>query len=121
MSFKELMSTDFFTKYKINENKNEKMLKRKRGLTCPDRNKYKKNVEVIKYLEGNKKISEKANYNAISKMKFSEIFDEYLKSKEFEEDIWKLKYEDKEDQEYIKDYIIKAYDFIKYFSKSGKI
>ena len=120
MSFKELMSTDFFTKYKINENKNEKMLKRKRGLTCPDRNKYKKNVEVIKYLEGNKKISEKANYNAISKMKFSEIFDEYLKSKEFEEDIWKLKYEIKEDQEYINDYIIKANNFINHFSKSGK-
>jgi hypothetical protein len=130
MNFKELMSTDFFTKYnlKVDINKNileekktKKLLKKKRGSTCPDRDKYKKNVEVIKYLEGNKKVSKKTNFEIICKMKYSEMFEEYLKSKEFEEDIWKLKYEAKEDQEYIKDYIIKAYDFIKYFSKSGKI
>ena len=130
MNFKELMSTDFFTKYnlKVDINKNlleekttKKLLKKKRGPTCPDRDKYKKNVEVIKYLEENKKVSEKTNFEIISKMKFSEMFAEYLKSKEFEEDIWKLKYETKEDEEYIKDYIIKAYEFIKYFSKSGKI
>ena len=42
-----------------------------------------------------------------------------LKSKEFEDDILKLKKEDEESQEYINEYIIKAINYIKYFSKSN--
>ena len=130
MTLKELMSTDFFTKYNLNldknknlkeEKKTENFLKKKRNKTCPDINKYKRNVDVIKYLENNKQINEKANFEVISKMKFFEIFEEYLSSKEFEEDIYKLKKDDKEDQDYINDYIIKANEFINYFSQSRKI
>ena len=58
-------------------------------------------------------------------MTFSKLFNEYLESKEFEEDIIKLKIiennkiNDKPEfiKEYIDDYIIKAYDFINYFLK----
>jgi len=48
-------------------------------------------------------------------MTFTDLFNEYLKSNEFEEDILKLK--EKENNEYINDYIIKAFNFIKYFSQ----
>ena len=52
-------------------------------------------------------------------MTFSDLYNEYLKSKEFEDDIMKLKSEENENEEYIKDYIVKANDYIKYFSNSG--
>ena len=52
-------------------------------------------------------------------MSFSDLFKEYIKSKEFEVDILKLKKEGNEDQDYINNYIIKANDFIDFFSKSG--
>ena len=48
-------------------------------------------------------------------MKFTQIFNEYLKSKEFEIEIASLKRE-KENEKYIKDYIIKASDLIDFFS-----
>ena len=69
-------------------------------------------------MENNEEISKKVNFEKIKNMKFSDLFNEYLKSKEFEDDILKLKKEDKESQEYINDYIIKAINYIKYFSKS---
>ena len=47
-------------------------------------------------------------------MKYSEIFNEYLLSKEFELEICSLKKE-KENDKYIIDYIIKAKNFIIYF------
>jgi hypothetical protein len=52
-------------------------------------------------------------------MTFSDLYNEYLKSKEFEEDIMKLKNEDDENEKYINDYIVKANDYIKYFANSG--
>ncbi len=48
-------------------------------------------------------------------MTFREIFNEYLKSDEFEKEVEKLKTEQNNDK-YIKDYMIKAYSFINYFS-----
>ena len=48
-------------------------------------------------------------------MKFSQIFNEYLKSKEFEMEIALLKKEN-ESEKYIKDYIIRANDLIEFFS-----
>ena len=70
-------------------------------------------------MEDNKDIYKEANFDVVEKMTFRELFKEYLESKEFEEDILKLKNKDKEDEEYIKDYIILAYNYIEYFSKSG--
>ena len=85
----------------------------------PDKKKFEKNLEVLQYLENNQEISKKVNFEKIKNMKFSELFNEYLKSKEFEDDILKLKKEDEESQEYINEYIIKAINYIKYFSKSN--
>jgi hypothetical protein len=48
-------------------------------------------------------------------MKYSELFNEYFISKEFEEEIYKLKQE-KENDKYIKNYIIKSKNFINFFS-----
>lgn len=81
----------------------------------PDKRKFNKNLEVIRYLEDNEEISKKINYEKIKNMKFSDLFNEYLKSKEFEDDIAKLKNEDNESQEYIEEYIIKASNYIRYF------
>ena len=79
MTFKELISMDFFERYKkkssTKENSNKNMLKRKRKLDCsdnnqdknPDKKKYIKNLKILKYLEeeNNKNISEKINFESI--------------------------------------------------------
>ena len=81
-----------------------------------DYNKYKHNSLVLDYLEKNNDISEKANFNKIKNMKYSEVFNEYLLSKEFESEISTLK-QQKENDKYIKDYIIKARNFINFFNQ----
>ena len=87
-----------------------------KGKECgPDLQKYHHNLIVLNYLEKNKNISEKSNYNNFKNMTFNQIFDEYLKSKEFEIEIASLKQE-KESDKYIKDYIIKASDLMNFFS-----
>ena len=74
---------------------------------------YKHNLFVLNYLENNKEISEKSNYNNIKNMKYSEIFNEYLKSKEFGLEISTLK-QKKENEKYIKDYIVKALNLLNF-------
>ena len=119
MTFKELMSTDFFEKYKNNLKEEKKnCLNKKREIECPDKKKYLNNIKVIKYLNKSMEISKNSNYDNIQKMTFSDLFKEYLNSKEFEEDILKLIREKKEGQDYINNYIIKANDYVDYFSKS---
>ena len=129
MTFKELISMDFFERYKkkssTKENSNKNMLKRKRKLDCsdnnqdknPDKKKYIKNLKILKYLEEekNKNICEKINFESIEKMTFIDLLNEYLKSAEFEEDIKIL--QKKEKSEYINDYIIKAFNYINHFSQ----
>ena len=134
MTFKELMSTDFYEEYN-NETDTNNLLKKKRNLNSPDKQNYKnphkkiilnpdkkkylKNIDVLNYLENNSDIRNKVNFDIIKNMTFSDLYNEYLKSKEFEDDIMKLKSEENENEEYIKDYIVKANDYIKYFSNSG--
>jgi hypothetical protein len=79
----------------------------------PDVKKYHHNLSVIEYLENNKEIAEKSNYNNFKNMKFYQIFYEYLKSKEFEFEIVSLKME-RENEKYIKEYIFKACNFIEF-------
>lgn len=129
MTIKELMSTDFFEIYNKNNTNNihdiKNMFQEKNCSECPDKKKYQNNCEVIKYLEKNDYICKNSNFDVIGNMTFSKLFNEYLESKEFEEDIIKLKIiennkiNDKPEfiKEYIDDYIIKAYDFINYFLK----
>ena len=80
-----------------------------------DMKKYEYNLFVLNYLENNKEISEKSNFNAIKNMKYSKIFSEYLKSKEFGQEISTLKQE-KENDKYIKDYIIMARNLLSFFN-----
>ena len=112
MTFKELMSQKF---YEDEEKKKDKFFLNKK--TNPDKKKYENNTKVLKYLEDNYEISRKSNFNVIGNMTFKDMFKEYLKSEEFEREIEKLKEEQNNDN-YIKDYIIKAYGFINYFSKA---
>ena len=70
---------------------------------------------VIKNIENeDENIKEKSNFNIYKKMKYYQIYNEYLNSKEFEEDI--IKIEVKEGEEYTKQYINLAYHLIDYFS-----
>ena len=114
LTFKELMSKNFFENVNKPDNTNKIMLKRKRN---PDKKKFENNIKVLEYLEYNHNICHKCNFNVIGNLRFSDIFNEYLKSEEFEKDILKLKNEHN-NEKYIKDYIVKAYTFIDYFSKS---
>ena len=76
---------------------------------------YYHNLEVLKYLEQNNDIEENSNFNVIKNMKYYEIYNEYIKSKEFEIEIASLK-QQKESDKYIKDYIIIAFKLIDFFS-----
>ena len=112
MTFKELMSQKFFEE---EEKKGKNKIKYLQKKTSPDKKKYDNNVRVLKYLENNEEICKKSNFNVIGNMTFKELFREYLKSEEFEKEIEKLKEEQNNDN-YIIEYIIKAYNFINYFS-----
>ena len=76
--------------------------------------KYYHNLKVLKYLENNKEISQKVNFNNIKDMKYYEVFNEYLNSKEFEEEILRL--HKKENDIYIRNYISKAMNLIDFFN-----
>ena len=65
--FKELYSKNF-CKDKINDNSSLQ--------------KYNDNQSVLKYLEEEKEISKKSKYDIFKDMKYSQIFEEYLRSKE---------------------------------------
>ena len=100
LTFKELFSKNFC------EN----------GKECgPDFKNYHHNLTVLNYLEKNKNIGESSNYSSFKNMTFNQIYNEYLKSKEFEIEIASLKQE-KENDKYIKEYIIKASNLINFFS-----
>ena len=81
----------------------------------------KHNLKVLEYLDRHHDICEKSNFNKIKNMKIEEVFNEYLLSKEFKLAISTLKKE-KENDQYIKKYIIKAHNFISFlkFNKKKK-
>ena len=112
MTFKELLSQKF---YEDVEKKKDKTFLNKK--TNPDKKKYENNAKALKYLEDNYEICKKSNFNVIGNMKIKDLFKEYLKSEEFEREIEKLK-DEQNNVNYIKDYIIKAFGFINYFSKA---
>ena len=100
-TFEELFSMNFGEIIKTKNTKNADIIN------------YNNNKSVIKYLKKNK------NYEKFFflKMTYSQLFNEYLESKEFEMVIDYLRKEKKENEEYINNYIIKAYNFLNYFSK----
>ena len=71
-------------------------------------------IEFLKEKENQNKCKIRKIYN-IFNTKIRELFNEYLKSDEFEQSIIRLK-EEGNYSEYIKDYIIKAEEFVNYFS-----
>ena len=110
MTFKELFSQKFYEEdKKVDKTGKEWQIKRNR-----DKKKYDNNVKVLRYLEKNQDICIKSTFNIIGNITFKDMFNEYLKSEEFEKEIEKLKTENNTDN-YINDYIIKAHNFINFF------
>lgn len=80
--------------------------------------KYYYNLNVLDYLANNTDISEKSNFYKIKSMKYSDIFKEYLLSKEFRVEIYNLKLE-QENEKYIKNYIIKSLNLLNFFKTNN--
>ena len=115
MTFKEILTANFFEDDTSNDNSNTTFTNKKRN---PNKVKYDKNQEVLGYLEKNINIRKNSNFNVISKLTFRDIFKEYLKSEEFEKDILVLKNKNNSEN-YIKEYINKAESFLDYFSSEN--
>ena len=112
MPFKTLLTYNFIAEEKnMEQHNNTKSAKDKWNV---DIKKYDKNLRVICYLEQNKEIAKKSKFDVIGNMTVAQLFDEYLKSSEFEKEVAKLRNEGN-DNSYIKDYIVKAFGFINYF------
>ena len=76
-------------------------------------NNYKSNISVIEYLEKEKEISKKSKYDIFKNIKYYQIYEEYLRSKEFENDIYLLIKQYNYD--YVKKYIKLAFNLNKFF------
>ena len=76
-----------------------------------DDSNYKHNLKVVK----SEDVQDNAEFKSILNKKYSELFEEYINSKEFEDEIERLK-EKKMEDDYIKIYINLAKHFIEYFS-----
>ena len=105
MTYREIIKKDFTSGIDEKKYKNRKS----------DLSKYQNNLKVLEYLDKNPDISENSGFDLISNMKYSKLLDEYFKSEEFEKDILKL-HEENEEEEYIKQYIIKAKNYVSFFS-----
>ena len=110
MSFREILQQNFVNDLDEKKYKNKKI----------DLAKYKKNLSVLEYLDNNPEISKNSGFDIISEMKYCDLLEEYFKSNEFERAIFKLK-EENEDEDYIKEYIIKSKNYVKFFMENGKL
>lgn len=84
----------------------------KPGSKGKNNNNYLYNKSVLEYLEKNKNRFKELNYNMFN-MTYSQLYNEYLESVEFEKEIANLT--KKETLKYTKNYILKAINFINYF------
>jgi len=84
----------------------------KPGSKGKNNNNYLYNKSVLNYLEKNKKRFKELNYNMFN-MTYSQLYNEYLESVEFEKEIANLT--KKETLKYTKNYILKANNFINFF------
>lgn len=106
LTYKEIIARDFVSDIDEKKYKNKSV----------DIAKYKHNLDVLNYLEKNPELSEKSGFNLLGNMKYSELLNCYFVSKEFEKSIDKLKKE-KENDDYIEEYISKANNYVDFFSK----
>jgi len=100
----ELLSTDFLKELNKEDYRNSKV----------DYNKYKKNKEVLRYLEENPDICERSGFNEIKDKKYKDVLKAYFASSQFEESLYQLK-EQNESPEYIREYIKKAKTYISFY------
>ena len=107
LTYREIIQKDFITGVDEKKYKNKSV----------DLAKYKNNLKVLEYLDKNMDICEKSGFDIISNMKYSDLLDEYFTSKEFQHAIKKLQ-EENEEEDYIKEYIKKAKNYVKFFSVS---
>lgn len=70
-------------------------------------------------MENNEEVKQKSNYCNYKNMKYYEIYDEYLNSQEFEDNIKELK-ENGEKEEYIKQYRNLAFGLNNFFMSDDK-
>lgn len=100
----ELLSTNFLKELNKEDYRNSKV----------DYNKYKKNKEVLRYLEENPDICERSGFDAIKDKKYKDVLKAYFASSQFEESLYQLK-EQNESPEYIREYIKKAKTYISFY------
>ena len=103
MTFNELLSYNFLDK------KNK----------TADSKKSEKNKEVVEYLEQNPEISKNSGYDLIKNIKYKDLLKIYFSSAEFENSISRLK-EEKEENDYIQEYIYRAKNYIEFYSNFDK-
>ena len=106
LSYRELLKKDFVSDIDEKKYKNKKV----------DISKYKNNLLVLDYLDKNPDICQKSGFDIIGNMKYSHLLEEYFKSEEFDKSIIRLR-EEKEEEYYINEYINKAKNYVKFFSK----
>ena len=103
LTYKEILSTDFNNEFKMDSSK-------------VDNTKFLRNQKVLKYLEENPEISERAGFDIIQDMKYIDLLKLYFISTQFENSIHQLKNEN-ESSDYIQEYIYRAKTFIRFFSQ----
>ena len=124
----ELLPQQFITNITIKTNKQalnltlEKIIKNElfdnvnQKMKNPDRDKFNKNMELIKYLNEKKEISLKAEFDKIINMKYEDILKAYFSSIEFEKSLIELYNKNKKEKiEYIEEYINKAISYVDFF------
>jgi hypothetical protein len=104
LSFRDLLQKNFVNDVDEKKYKNRNV----------DFAKYQRNLSVLKYLDENPEICRNSGFDLISKMKYSDLLEEYFQSDEFERAIFKLR-EEQEDEDYIKEYISKSKTYVKFF------
>ena len=104
MTFRELLQSNFVNDVDEKKYKNRNV----------DYAKYKKNLSVLEYLDKNPEICKNSGFDLISKMKYCDLLNEYFQSDEFERAIFKLR-EENEDEDYIKEYMNKSKNYVKFF------
>ena len=104
LTYEELIGQDFSSK---NKKKNT------------DFEKYKKNLDVLNYLNQNPEIKKLSDFDKIGKMKYEDILKAYFSSFEFEQTILEL-FQKKEKIDYIEEYVSKALTYVNFFINNKK-
>ena len=97
----------------IKENKNQSVEQKKN-----DKEKNRKNIEILDYLNKEYEIIQKSEFDKIKEMKYVDILKAYFLSKEFENYI--INMFKKEEKEYIVRYINQALNYVNGYIKYNK-